>query len=93
MPQKSTTTRRLTLLLLVLLCVTGTARAESAKELFDQQCASCHTIGGGDSGGPDLKGIVAKRPADWLVKVIAEPDKLRLLRENGTRDQRLDVNM
>ena len=76
MPHKSTTTRRGTLLLLVLLCATSTARAESAKELFEQQCASCHTIGGGDSGGPDLKGVAAKRPAEWLVKVIAEPDKL-----------------
>jgi mono/diheme cytochrome c family protein len=77
MPQKSTTTRRFALLLLVLLfCATGTARAESAKELFDKQCAGCHTIGGGDSGGPDLKGVAAKRPADWLVRVIAEPDKL-----------------
>jgi mono/diheme cytochrome c family protein len=75
MSQKRTTTR-LALLLLVLVCAAGPARAESAKELFEQQCASCHTIGGGDSGGPDLKGVAAKRPAEWLVKVIAEPDKL-----------------
>lgn len=52
------------------------AWAGSGNQLFDSQCASCHTLGGGDSGGPDLKGIGAQRPLDWLIRVIAEPDKL-----------------
>lgn len=75
MPQRLKTFSRY-LVLLALLAAAGTARADSGKELFEQQCAGCHTIGGGDSGGPDLKGITAKRPAEWLVRVIAEPDKL-----------------
>lgn len=52
------------------------AWADEGKELFDKQCAGCHTIGGGDSGGPDLKGVAAKRSEAWLVRVIVEPDRL-----------------
>lgn len=52
------------------------AWADEGKELFDKQCASCHTIGGGDSGGPDLKGVAAKRTEAWLTRVIVEPDRL-----------------
>ena len=44
--------------------------------MFDKQCASCHSIGGGDGGGPDLKGVTEKRQTEWLVRVIVEPDKL-----------------
>ncbi|NTV48164.1 MAG: cytochrome c [Geobacteraceae bacterium] len=62
--------------LLALLASGNPAQADPGKDLFDKLCASCHSIGGGDGGGPDLKGIVEKRPADWLVKVIVEPDKL-----------------
>jgi mono/diheme cytochrome c family protein len=52
------------------------AWADSGKEFFDKECSGCHTIGGGDSGGPDLKGVTGKRPAAWLERVIVEPDKL-----------------
>jgi mono/diheme cytochrome c family protein len=68
--------RRLTLLICLHVLVPGLASADPGKELFDKQCASCHTIGGGDSGGPDLKGVAGRRAADWLVRVIVEPDKL-----------------
>lgn len=52
------------------------AWADSGKEFFDKECSGCHTIGGGDSGGPDLKGVAGKRPAAWLERIIVEPDKL-----------------
>jgi mono/diheme cytochrome c family protein len=64
------------LLILLVILFSAPAWADSAKELFEKECAGCHTIGGGDSGGPDLKGITGKRPADWLERVIVEPDKL-----------------
>jgi mono/diheme cytochrome c family protein len=66
----------LCLALLVVCCLSAAALAESGKELFEQQCAGCHTIGGGDGAGPDLKGVGAKHPKEWLVRMIAEPDKL-----------------
>lgn len=50
--------------------------ADRGEELFVKECADCHSIGGGDSAGPDLQGVVAKRSADWLLRVIVEPDKL-----------------
>jgi len=64
------------LLLLLPLLVAVPAWGDSGKEIFEKECAGCHTIGGGDSGGPDLKGIAGKRPAEWLERIILEPDKL-----------------
>lgn len=64
------------LLILLVILFSGPAWADSGKELFEKECSGCHTIGGGDSGGPDLKGITGKRPAGWLERVIVEPDKL-----------------
>jgi cytochrome c551/c552 len=62
-------------LFIVLLTATGAA-AEDGKELFQTKCAGCHTIGGGDGAGPDLKGVAQQRKAEWLVRMITEPDKL-----------------
>ncbi|MCE9521363.1 MAG: SCO family protein [Alphaproteobacteria bacterium] len=44
--------------------------------LFRTRCTACHTIGGGDKLGPDLKGVVAARPRDWLTRWLKEPDKM-----------------
>jgi heme/copper-type cytochrome/quinol oxidase subunit 2 len=65
--------------LLVMLAVTGPACADPAADgrvLFEQKCASCHTIGGGDRIGPDLHGAVERRPQEWLLRFITEPDKM-----------------
>lgn len=52
------------------------AFADDGKEVFEQKCASCHTLGGGDGAGPDLKGVVGKRSPEWLQRVITAPEKL-----------------
>lgn len=72
------TIKRLTcfFVLLTVGSLTIPANADSGKDLFEKQCASCHTIGGGDGGGPDLKGVTEKQTVDWLVRIIVEPDKL-----------------
>ena len=44
--------------------------------IYRTRCASCHTIGGGDRLGPDLAGVVARRPHAWLVRWLKEPDKM-----------------
>jgi len=75
MAPPSTTLRRC-LVLLVLLACAGNAWADAGKELFEKQCASCHTIGGGDGTGPDLKGVATRHTPQWLERVITEPDKL-----------------
>ena len=49
--------------------------AEAGKQLFQQKtCAACHTIGKGALVGPDLKGVTARRPHEWLEQWIAAPD-------------------
>lgn len=64
------------LLLVLSIFLVSPAWADSGKEFFEKECSGCHTIGGGDSGGPDLKGVAAERSAAWLERMIVEPDKL-----------------
>jgi len=70
------------LLLILSLFLPALSGAETGKELFDKQCAGCHTIGGGDTGGPDLKGVTATRSHEWLESVIIEPDKLTAAKDS-----------
>jgi len=46
--------------------------AFDAADAFDKKCSSCHSIGGGDDVGPDLKGISERRQVKWLVRFIQE---------------------
>lgn len=50
--------------------------AQDGEALFKSTCAPCHTIGGGKTVGPDLKGVTEKRPAEWLVKWITSSQAL-----------------
>lgn len=68
--------RMLALLLFLQLPAAAPAWAAHGKALYGEHCAACHTIGGGDSVGPDLKGVADRRKAGWLGRVIAEPDRL-----------------
>ena len=62
--------------LIVLLTGSFPVWADQGKDLFDKQCAGCHSIGGGDGGGPDLKGVAAERSHEWLESLIMDPAKL-----------------
>ena len=44
--------------------------------IFATHCAACHSIGHGDTIGPDLQGIAEKRSPVWLTRFIQDPDKL-----------------
>lgn len=72
-----TTTRRITLTLVVVLAAlatsAGSALAQDAAQFFKTSCTSCHTIGGGRLVGPDLKGAAERRTREWLQKFIADP--------------------
>jgi len=50
--------------------------AAAGEQLFQQKCTPCHTVGKGDLVGPDLKGVTAKRPREWLEQWIAAPDAM-----------------
>lgn len=48
----------------------------NGRYLFNNGCSSCHTIGQGDRIGPDLAGVSARRPRDWLMRFILVPDQV-----------------
>jgi protein SCO1/2 len=49
---------------------------DHGKYIFFTQCAACHTIGGGESIGPDLRGLTKIRDPEWLRKIIQVPETL-----------------
>ncbi|HKT11752.1 MAG TPA: c-type cytochrome [Terriglobia bacterium] len=46
---------------------------QNAEAFFQQNCAACHTVGGGKLLGPDLKGVTKAREHEWLEKWIENP--------------------
>ena len=53
------------------------------ERLFRTRCSACHTIGVKDVAaaekaalGPDLLGVTQKRDRAWLIRWMAEPDKM-----------------
>src|SRR3990167_3219097 len=67
--------------LLFALATAGEARAqdkafELGKDSFLKKCGSCHSLGGGDRVGPDLKGVVDRRSKDWLTRFIMAPSTM-----------------
>lgn len=70
---------RLVLHVLGVMLAAVSARADAVidgKVAFEQKCAACHTIGGGDRVGPDLHGVTARRSQDWLRKFVIAPEKM-----------------
>jgi mono/diheme cytochrome c family protein len=68
----------LVLLLLLLFPVSLRAQQGDAtskgKAIFESRCSSCHTVGGGELVGPDLRGVTARRDSRWLKRFIRQPD-------------------
>jgi mono/diheme cytochrome c family protein len=60
-------------LLTLLVGTTAPAAAQEAADFFKQNCASCHTIGGGRLTGPDLKDVTQRKDREWLAAFIANP--------------------
>jgi mono/diheme cytochrome c family protein len=51
-------------------------RAQEAADFFRQNCANCHTIGGGRLTGPDLKGVLERKEREWLVRFMQNPQAM-----------------
>lgn len=51
----------------------GATVASAGAALFNQTCVACHTIGGGDRTGPDLKDVGKRREKAWLAKWLKDP--------------------
>lgn len=65
---------------LCILCCVHTVPAQETPsktsvgaELFEKECSSCHSIGGGEFVATDLKGITRRRERDWLIGFIQDP--------------------
>jgi mono/diheme cytochrome c family protein len=58
---------------ILLLAMTAAVVAQSPAADFKQNCASCHTIGGGALTGPDLKNVSERKDREWLVKFVTDP--------------------
>jgi protein SCO1/2 len=46
------------------------------EQLFYSRCVDCHTIGHGDSIGPDLHEVSKRRDPSWLRRWLKEPDRM-----------------
>jgi mono/diheme cytochrome c family protein len=49
------------------------ADAQETAAYFKQNCASCHTIGGGRLTGPDLKNVTRQKDREWLSSFLLDP--------------------
>jgi protein SCO1 len=52
------------------------ANFDIGKYMFGRDCVACHTIGHGDSLGPDLLGVTHLRTETWLLRMIQTPDEV-----------------
>ena len=50
--------------------------ADSGAYVFQSRCSACHTVGRGDTVGPDLAGVTARRERGWLVRYLRHPDQV-----------------
>lgn len=59
--------------ILLVFLVPPAAGAEQAADYFRQNCAACHTIGGGRLVGPDLKDVTRRKDRAWLARFLQDP--------------------
>lgn len=60
----------------VFLAFPARSSAAGALDDFSQNCAGCHTIGGGRLTGPDLKNVTKRRDREWLLRMIPDPKRM-----------------
>src|SRR5579884_1723228 len=65
--------QRLRFLLAAFLIFPCVGYAQEAADFFQQNCTSCHTIGGGRLTGPDLKDVTKRKDEAWLKRFIQNP--------------------
>ena len=49
---------------------------DQGEYMFRTRCAACHTIGKGDSVGPDLAGLTSRREKAWVARYLREPEQM-----------------
>lgn len=51
----------------------GQQDLDEARVFFRDNCARCHTIGGGRLTGPDLQNVQLRQQREWLVTFLLDP--------------------
>lgn len=51
-------------------------KMDRGQYLYSTECAACHSLGHGDTIGPDLLGITRLRDPKWLTRIVQTPDLL-----------------
>jgi mono/diheme cytochrome c family protein len=59
--------------ILLLLTIPRIGIAQDSATYFQDNCSSCHTIGGGALVGPDLKNVLQRKDHNWLLKFLDNP--------------------
>ena len=59
----------------------GPLQVTNGQFLFNNGCAACHTVGGGDKIGPDLLGVTERRQRAWLERFVLVPDEVLAARD------------
>src|SRR3989441_7425205 len=56
--------------------VAGLPTPDTGAYVFQSRCSACHTVGKGDTVGPDLAGVTTRRERSWLVRYLGAPDQM-----------------
>ena len=56
--------------------VSGLPTLDTGAYVFQSRCSACHTVGKGDTVGPDLAGVTTRRERSWLVRYLRAPDQM-----------------
>ena len=59
--------------ILFLLTIPQIGLAQDTATYFQDNCSSCHSIGGGALVGPDLKNVLQRKDRKWLLKFLDNP--------------------
>ncbi len=57
----------------LLLALASPTLAQDPAAFYRQNCAACHSIGGGPRVGPDLKDVSTRRDRAWLSRFLENP--------------------
>jgi len=63
---------KIKIILPTLIMISGVI-SQDVQQFYKQNCASCHTIGGGRLTGPDLKNVHQRKDDEWIKGFINDP--------------------
>jgi mono/diheme cytochrome c family protein len=63
-------------LLITMAVLAAPLLAQEPAAYFKQNCANCHTVGGGRLAGPDLKDVAQRRDRTWLAQWLQDPKQV-----------------